>query len=162
MFGLTYNGTIDDVRQSDDEDGEYVVESKFSMHRPGAAHGEGAHGSSSHAQPPPPPYSSPQCPERFHDHRRDQNMDHKIVSPRPQRHFQLRAPELVAAGPLRRSDTIRSMRRPMPPVSRVTPESNPLDVHQSNAESSISSVGSEPPVSPRRLDSISRRRNDDG
>ena len=180
MFGLTYNGTIDDVRQSDDEDDgdEYGGELKFSGHQPAAAHVECANGSSPYAQPPPPPYtagtagvwglrsassSPPQRPERFHDNRRDEDIDHEIVSPRPQRHFQLRAPELVAAGPLRRSDTFRSIRRcPTPPVSRVAPESNPFDNHQSDAEPPTSSVGLEPPVSPRRLDSISRRRNDEG
>ncbi|KAF8434625.1 hypothetical protein BGX38DRAFT_1219250, partial [Terfezia claveryi] len=173
MFGLTYDGTNNDVRRSDGEDGQYVVESKFIGNRL-AAHDECAHDFFPYAQPPPPPYAagstgvwrprsapsnSPQLPERFHDHRRDQDMNRKIVSPRPQRHFELRAPELVAAGP---SDTIRSVRRPTSPVSRVTPESNTFDDRQSNAETSISAVGSEPPVSPRRLDSISRRRNDDG
>lgn len=180
MFGLTYNGTIDDVRQSDDEDDddEYVGEPKSGGHRLAAAHAGSANGPPPYALPPPPPYtagtvgewglrsapsSPPQRPERCHDNRRDEDMDHEIASPRPQRHFQLRAPELVASGPLRRSDTIRSVRRcPTLPVSKVAPEPNPFDTNQTNSESSIASVGSEPPVSPRRLDSISRRRNDEG
>lgn len=173
MFGLTYN---DDVRQSDDEDDEDedVRESKFSGYRPGAAYVKCA---SPDAQPPPPPYtagtadvcglrsalsSPPQRPERFHDNRKDEGIDYKIVSPTPQRHFQLRAPELVAPGPLelRRSDTIRSMRRyPTPPVA---PEQNSFEVNQFSAHSELSNSSVEPPVSPRRLDSISRRRNDEG
>ncbi|KAF8429293.1 hypothetical protein EV426DRAFT_703088 [Tirmania nivea] len=175
MFGLTYNGTIDDVRQSDDEDDADVGEPKYYEHLPAAAYVECASGPSPYAQLPPPPYtagtagvgghrfgpfSPPQRPERFHDSRRDEDMNRKIVSPRPQRHFQLSAPELVASGPLCRSDTIRSMRRcPTPPASRVAPESSPFDNNQSNTESSIFL---EPPVSPRRLDSISKRRNDEG
>jgi len=171
MFGLTYTGTIDDVRQSDDED-EIIEEPKFSDYRPAAVHVPGA-------QPLPPPYSAdtegvwglrsaplspPQRPERFHDSKRNGDMGHEIASPKPQRHFQLKAPELVASGSLRRSDTIRSVRQcPTLPVSRVAPEPNPfgVDANQPNAEPPISSVRLEPPVSPRRLDSISRRRNDE-
>lgn len=180
MFGLEYKGTIDDVRQSDDEDEDEddgddacVGEPKFGGHRQAVAHAD-----SPYTLAPPPPYNAgttgewgicsapsslPQCPERCHDNRRDEDMNHEIVSPMPQRHFQLRAPELVASGPLHRSDTIRSVRRcPTPPVSKVVPKANSFNTNQSNAESSIASLGLEPPVSPRRLDSISRRRNDEG
>lgn len=133
--------------------------------------------SGAHSEISPPPYTpgqwgrvrsapsspqAPQPPERSHDNRRgeDRNAHIQIASPRPQRlaRFPLRPPEAVAWAPLRRSDTTRSTRRySEPPVPTVDPE--PSSVNGFNTDQGPNVTRSEPPapMSPRRLDSISRR-----
>lgn len=188
MFGLRYEGTLEDMKQNDDDDDDWEVTKTFGQ--PSAAthseHMEVVEAYSISAAPPPyilptmeglrvpvpdglwglctPTSRPPQLPERIHDVRRDHTMSSVIISPRPQRHvtFSLQAPELVAAGSLRRSDTTRFV-APKPanePERKVQPSHPDLSENQVS-EPSPSCAGSEPPLSPKRLDSISRRRNED-
>jgi len=83
----------------------------------------------------------------------------RIVCPRPYRHFELRVPELATAGALRHSETTRTARRFSDPPLTSGGQTNAIpETHY--AEPPRSSFEADPPLYPRRLDSISRRRSE--
>lgn len=172
MFGLEYRGTVDDVRQSE-EGGEgrrdpptnrTTAPSPPPPYLPaediGAKDGLWGH------RTPPPCSTRPNCVVDAAD-----NVEtNHIASPRPRRILNIREPELAAFGPLRRNETIRSVRRssappaPEPTIQNTRAAMSDADpsTRRNFSEPGLEAPGLEPPLSPRRLDSISRRRAADG
>ncbi|KAF8467395.1 hypothetical protein BDZ91DRAFT_145600 [Kalaharituber pfeilii] len=163
MFGLQYNGTIDDIRQNDEESmGHYVAAAEFKSERRGTP-----------SPPPPyvpqedigdknafdpPPNSLNSGPRPHHE------PGSAILSPQPRRLMQLQPPEPAARGPLSHRPSARSTRRCSAPPIPILPAGGSGDQREyaiyDFRRSRVASPVSEPALSPRRLDSISRKQNE--
>jgi len=121
-------------------------------------------------EPPPPPYFPPgRPPQPVEIGEKNspwglRSLDHSehatsIVHPRPHRHFELRVHELATAGTLRHSETTRTARRFSDPPLTSGEQTNAV-AERHYAEPPRSSLEAGPPLYPRRLDSISRRRSE--
>lgn len=151
MFGLEYNG--------ESEEDAYHVE-------PTNRNCTTAPPSS--PERPPPPYFPPERSFQQVDIGEKNSLwglrspdppANRIVCPRPYRHFELRVPELATAGTLRHSETTRTARRFSDPPLTSRGQTNAIPERHC-AEPPRSSFEGDPPLYPRRLDSISRRRSE--
>jgi len=138
MFGLEYNG--EDIRSEARADQNYTAT----------------------IPPPPPPYVTADdigekglwglssTPGRTPASAENAELPGNTPACPQRCHFQSRVPEMTDTCPLRRTETIRSSRGPP----------SYLLLERSGQLTELPSSESDPPLYPRRLDSISKRRNE--